>query len=233
MKFVPVLITGGPGGQYKVLFSVWETRVQDFEVFVTETKCEWPKPAFEQGPTHPAGNVTWKDAQAFCAWLTERERRAGLIRATERYRLPLDHEWSRAIGSTTREDPKRKAPTEKSGKVQEFPWGAKWPPVQGAGNYYGEECVGTVIQGYKDNFPTTAPVGSFKENRFGLCDLGGNVWELCEDLENPTDPAIRTTRGASYLDWQKGPLWWSARGRHGQTQRSTAVGFRVVLAPIP
>ncbi len=233
MKFVPVPITGGPSGQYKVLFSVWETRMQDFEVFVNETKCAWSKPAFEQGPTHPAGNVNWKDAQTFCAWLTERERRVGLIRATERYRLPSDHEWSRAIGSSTREDPKRKTPIEKSGKVQEFPWGKDWPPPRGAGNYSGEECSDPVIKGYHDNFPTTAPVGSFAANRFGLFDLGGNVWELCADLENPIVPAQRTMRGASYAIGQKGPIWWSARERFGETSRNPTVGFRVVLTAEP
>ena len=42
MKFVPVPITGGPTNGQRVLFSVWDTRVQDYEVFLKETKREWP-----------------------------------------------------------------------------------------------------------------------------------------------------------------------------------------------
>ena len=115
MRFVPVPITGGPtagqgelapghqpplvpGAATSVLFSVWDTRVQDYAEFVKETKREWPKPEFQQGPTHPAVMVSWDDATAFCAWLTERERKAGKLGANERYRLPSDHEWSCAVG---------------------------------------------------------------------------------------------------------------------------------------
>jgi len=32
--------------------------------------------------------VNWEDAQAFCEWLTERERKAGKLNANESYRLP-------------------------------------------------------------------------------------------------------------------------------------------------
>ncbi len=70
MKFVPVPISGGPTDQQRVLFSVWDTRVQDYERFAKETQRDWPKPDFEQGPTHPAVMVSWEDATAFCQWLT-------------------------------------------------------------------------------------------------------------------------------------------------------------------
>jgi hypothetical protein len=66
MKFVPVPIVGGPTGGQRVLFSVWDTRVQDYAVFVQETGREWPAADFPQEPTHPAVYVRWDDATAFC-----------------------------------------------------------------------------------------------------------------------------------------------------------------------
>ncbi|MDP1590426.1 MAG: serine/threonine-protein kinase, partial [Prosthecobacter sp.] len=48
MKFVPVPISGGPTDGKTVLFSMWDTRVQDYEVFANETQRAWPKPDFEQ-----------------------------------------------------------------------------------------------------------------------------------------------------------------------------------------
>jgi hypothetical protein len=114
MKFVPVPITGGPTGGHRVLFSVWETRVQDYAVFAKETKREWPKVDFPQdAATHPAVNLNYQDAQDFCTWLTKRERKAGILGAHEVYRLPSDHEWSSARGIGEREDP-AKSPSEKN-----------------------------------------------------------------------------------------------------------------------
>jgi len=138
MKFVPVPITGGPTDGQDVLFSIWDTRVQDYEVFAKATYHTLEKPDFEQGPTHPVVNVSWNDAQAFCAWLTERDRANGKLPANYRYRLPSDHEWSCAVGIGDREDA-AKTPEEKNEKIDDaFPWGSQWPPPAGSGNYAGK-----------------------------------------------------------------------------------------------
>ncbi len=119
MKFVPVPIIGGPTDGQRVLFSIWETRVQDYEVFMREAARQWQLAGFEQGPTHPAVRVHWQDAQDFCAWLTARERQAGRLPATARYRLPSDHEWRCAAGLGGAEAAEG-LPMEKHGKTTDL-----------------------------------------------------------------------------------------------------------------
>jgi len=239
MKFVPAPITGGPTNGKCVLFSAWDTRVQDYDVFVKETGREWPKTGFEQGPAHPAVNVSWEDAQAFCVWLTERERKAGKLGANEMYRLPRDHEWSCAAGIGEREDA-AKLPSEKSQKVTDaFPWGTQWPPPPGAGNYGGEELQPAltagkynfkgVLSGYRDDFVETAPVGSFSANRFGLYDIGGNVWQWCEDWFDK-EQQHRVVRGASWSRSGRGNLLSSYRNHYAPGFRYYGNGFRCVIA---
>lgn len=176
-----------------MLFSVWETCVQDYEIVVKETTREWPKPDIQQGPTHPAVNVSWDNAAAFATWLTTRERAAGKIADGEVYRLPSDHEWSCAVGIGAREDATMSIDQKVANLVDDYPWGTAWPPPAGAGNFAGMEIeplltkteyasIKAPISGYRDEFPTTAPVGSFAANEFGLYDLSGNAWEFCEEI---------------------------------------------------
>jgi len=136
MKFVPVPITGGPTDGKTVLFSVWETRVKDYARFAKDEKREWPKPDFAQTDDHPAVNVSSEDATAYCAWLTKEDQSKRKIGPKDVYRLPTDHEWSCAMGIGKDEDAAL-APVAKDVKIQTYPWGPKFPPPKGAGNYYG------------------------------------------------------------------------------------------------
>jgi serine/threonine protein kinase len=243
MQFVPVPITGGPTDKQPILFCVWETRVQDYEVFATETKREWKKPDFEQRPLNPAVNVSWDDAQAFCTWLTEREHKSNALAANQTYRLPTDHEWSCAIGIGAQEDA-AKAPADKNGKLLDvFPWGTTWPPTKGAGNYAGEELlpmlanikvpkIQNVIQGYQDNDITTSSVSAYPLNHSKIYDLGGNAREWCEDWFDSRKEG-RVLRGASWSHADRNSLLSSTRQRGNQVHTDPSYGFRVVLAPVP
>ena len=236
MKFVPVPITGGPTDGKRVLFSIWETRVQDYEMFVKETKREWPNVDFLQGPTHPAVTVNREDARTFCQWLTEHERKSGRLGAAEHYRLPSDHEWSCAVAIGDREDP-TKLPEEKDLKLKNvFPWGSTWPPPIGVGNYPGEEgmpktagdATKRVLVGYRDGYIKTAPVGSFPPNSLGLYDLSGNAWEWCEDWHD-SQHKDGMLRGASWLTANHGDLNSSKRYHGPVVARGVDNGFRCVL----
>ena len=209
MKFVPVAGT-------QVLFSVWETRVQDYVVFADETGREWPRPDFQQGPTHPAVNVNWEDAAAFCAWLSKNEER--------KYRLPTDAEWSVAVGLGVEGG---STPAEKNFHAVGYPWGDAWPPPRGTGNYGRDLKV--------DDFDYTSPLGSFVANHFGLYDLGGNVYEWCEDRfhdgkkESLVAKEAPVLRGGSWYTTFELELRSSFRSFFGPTGRFPTLGFRCVL----
>jgi hypothetical protein len=248
MKFVLVPITGGPTDGQRVRFCITETRVEDYEVFVKETKREWPKPEFKQGPTHPAVNVSWDDATAFCAWLTERERKEGKIDLSKvSYRLPTDHEWSCAVGIGDQEDAAMipDAKHQKLGGI--YPWGTAWVPPKGTANFGGEELLAVMaaggyggrdflkgVKGYTDGYVETAPVGSFPADAHGLHDLSGNVWEWCADWVNPAqESAGKATRGGCWASGNNAELFSSTRSRGSLSLRNHTTGFRVVLAPAP
>jgi formylglycine-generating enzyme required for sulfatase activity len=215
MKFVPVEIHEGSAGGKRLLFSVWDTRVQDYAVFAKETGLRSPDTRFPQELTHPAVNVSWEDAQNYCVWLSKKEGRA--------YRLPTDAEWSAAIGA---------------GK---YPWGDTWPLPKGAGNYDAKLQV--------RKFPLTSPVGSFAPNACGLYDMGGNVWQWCQDeyktsmndsealerfpplrKEKAEDGSpYRVRRGGAWNESDPIILRSSFRDSGHQTGRSIYNGFRCVL----
>jgi formylglycine-generating enzyme required for sulfatase activity len=217
MKFVPVAGT-------EVAFCIWETRVKDYAAYAAanaEVDESWKKPfgdEFKQEDTHPVVRVSWNDAQAFCEWLTKKELAAGKIKAGQKYRLPTDAEWSVAVGLGQE---KGNTPQEKSGGIKDvYPWRKEWPPPVGAGNY--DKSLKA------DKFDYTSPVGSFAANKLGLHDMGGNVWEWCEDKYSPTSP-YRVLRGASWNYSNPGNLLSSSRYGGTPGRRLDFVGFRCVL----
>jgi formylglycine-generating enzyme required for sulfatase activity len=221
MKFVPV---------GDVDLAIYLVRVKDFEVFAKAVNLKsnsWKSPGFVQGPDHPVVNVTWIEAIAFCTWLTTVEHKDGTLPANQMYRLPTDLEWSKAVGLA---DETGKTPEARDMGVPEvYPWGAGWPPPPGAGNYTGEETGSDVaIKGYDDGYAWTSPVGAFKPNKYGLYDMGGNVWQWCMDNWNNESKA-KVLRGAS---WYNGALKLSLLSScrvHAAPDSSTDnYGFRLV-----
>ncbi len=209
MRFAPV-------SGMTALVAVWETREADYAAFARATNRG---ARTGRAADHPAVEISWEDARAFCEWLTAQERREGRLTARQRYRLPTDAEWSLAVGLANE---RGGSPKEKDGRIKDvYPWGAAWPPPAGAGNY-------SPILGV-DEFEGLAPVGSFPANRHGLHDLGGNVWEWCEDWYDPAARNARVLRGASFSRYARDYLLSSYRSFDPPGARDIYTGFRCVL----
>jgi formylglycine-generating enzyme required for sulfatase activity len=165
--------------------------------------------------------------------LTDKERGEGLLAANGAYRLPTDAEWSWAVGIGERE--RGATPAGKNLELKDvYPWGTGWPPPKGAGNYCDEAAhranpSWSYIQGYDDGFVYTSPVGSFAPTRDGLYDLGGNVWEWCQDWWDKKQE-WRVLRGGSWSFGVPVFLLSSYRLSYTPGNRGSPLGFRVVLA---
>ncbi len=74
-------------------------------------------------------------------------------------------------------------------------------------------------------------MGSFPANEFGLYDMGGNVWQWCEEWWD-TEHKKRVTRGASWNNSDRDSLLSSFRAYGPAENRGNSGGFRCVLAPV-
>jgi formylglycine-generating enzyme required for sulfatase activity len=174
---------------------------------------------------HPVLHVSWNDAVAYCAWLSEK---TGL-----RYRLPTEAEWEYAAGN--------------GNQHTKYSWGNDDPSGKNGGNVADEskrpsDGVGwsTKFEGYNDGYWFTAPVGSYNPNTLGLYDMTGNVWEWCSDwygadyyknspATNPTGPTSGSDRVVRGGSWYNAPRDCRVANRYGNTPggRYGSVGFRL------
>ncbi|PRP93655.1 Serine/threonine-protein kinase pkn1 [Enhygromyxa salina] len=108
---------------------------------------------------HPVNCLTWDQAASYC-------------RAQDK-RLPTSAEWRLAARGGEQN--------------RTFPWGEDSPSPKHV-NACGKECrkafdqLGSLFE-RNDGFVGTAPVGSYADGigRWGLADMGGNVWEWSAD----------------------------------------------------
>ncbi len=232
MRFVPLTDT--------VMISALETRRRDYMEFCKATNHRRPgnMEVDGKGGTHPVVGIDREEARAFCAWLTERERNAGLIGAKDMYRLPTDEEWSRAVGLPLE---RGTTPAERNGRIRGiYPWGFDWPPPADVDNLADMNAsrkanLETVIPGYSDRHAQLAPVGSFTPNDRGILALAGNASEWVDtDYESgKTDPKgkanLGTVRGGNWRSANPDELLSSARTPTPPDTKRPTIGFRVVL----
>lgn len=125
--------------------------------FVQATGREWLSVTGRapERASHPATDLTWHDARAYCDWLTETWREEGRINADETVRLPTEREWEAAA---------------RGHAGLTYPWGAVW-----AAEHANDEETG---------FNDICAVGLFPEGASpcGCYDMAGQVWEWCTTL---------------------------------------------------
>lgn len=210
---------------------VHEVTWEEYEACVAGGGCDPVGPdnsggdeGFGRG-NRPVINVNWTDAQNYVAWLSAKTGAS--------YRLPSETEWEYAAraGSQT-------------------PYSFGYDPAMGCvyGNV-GDAAYRSAAESVaryadcNDGFgETTAPVGRFADNAFGLYDMNGNVAEWVQDCftgryreGHPTDASAkddvpncgsRVIRGGS---WQSKPADFRSAARLGRSygSRYDTVGFRI------
>jgi sulfatase modifying factor 1 len=170
--------------------------------FVPGPGLTWKKPGFAQTENDPVVCVSWREAQAYVAWLSKE--------TGKRYRLPSEAEWEYAA---------------RAGVSSSRYWG----PVideRACRNANGADASAAKMLGLElaaafpcdDGFQYTAPVGRFGANPFGFHDILGNVWEWTQDCltkssegapadgsaHDPADCRTRTLRGGSWVNSPRG-----------------------------
>ncbi len=142
--------------------------------------AKWVKNFREKAGNHPVVGVSWHEAKAYCAWLTETEGGGRYV-----FDLPTDAQWEAAVRGTLRLPDGRGGQRDNPLPIRDYPWeearakGAEPNWEKGRANVSGAG-VGN-----------TSPVGSFPGDRgpFGHWDLAGNVWEWCTDASTGRDLA--------------------------------------------
>jgi len=143
---------------------------------------------------HPVVDVTWHDARAFCAWLTERWHEKGWLPKEWVVRLPTEAEWEKAARGGVKiphapviAKPNALTVDERDVLMQKnplpkrhYPWSNDPNPNQAN---YDDTGIGA-----------TSAVGCFPSGAspYGIEDLSGNVWEWTRSLwgENLFEPTF-------------------------------------------
>jgi formylglycine-generating enzyme required for sulfatase activity len=190
----------------------------------TTAGANWHNPGFAQTGRDPVVCVSWEDATAYAAWLSQKTGHT--------YRLPSEAEFeyaARAGTTTPRYAGATAAELCRYYNLGDLDYSAAHPQDTEIDN----AC--------HDGYGYTSPVGSFPPNPFGLYDMLGNVLEWMEDCWNPNyngAPAdgsaqlsgtcsARAWRGGCWLDDGK-YIRAAYRNAGSDGDRYTHAGFRVV-----
>ena len=123
--------------------------------------------------------------------------------------------------------------------LEVYPWGDTWPDQALPGNYAGKEMrqpiesgpyrhLRSVLPNHSDSGIGTYSVGTYPANEFGLYDLGGNVWEWCDDWID-AQKTRRVLRGGSWTTGERTQVLSNYRHSIEPESGFNDYGFRCVL----
>ncbi len=147
----------------------------------TERQHEWVKD-WEKKLDHPAVNVSWYAARAFCERLNQKY--GGDLPEGHIFRLPTEAEWEKAARGEF---------------GYEWPWGNEFDPAK---------C--NTSEGRKGGTTSMGAYSPQGDSPYGCADMVGNVWEWTHSLfkpypykaedgrEDPNDSNSRVLRGGSF-----------------------------------
>jgi formylglycine-generating enzyme required for sulfatase activity len=182
-------------------------------------------------PNHPVTRVSWREALAYCEWLTGKLRSAPSTPLSLRARMsdgwvftiPSEAEWEKAA---------------RGDQGLTYPWGVTYDSAK--------------ANGVESRLGGTSTVGLFPDGASpcGALDMSGNVWEWTRSLwgkivDTPSftyeykpndgrrerldagDDVLRVVRGGSFVSSEYG-LRAAIRGGYPPGHRNVGIGFRVV-----
>ncbi|MDR0825624.1 MAG: formylglycine-generating enzyme family protein [Prevotella sp.] len=176
----------------------------------------------------PVVGVTWEQAEAYCAWRTDRQikEKKCNIKGFQGYRLPTEAEWEFAA---------RNGRSDMS-----YPWYSNKTHTT-------EGLAHANYRASKDLKDLTSPVATFQPNRFGLYDMAGNVAEWTTttftesvdrmaDEVNPdfsyravqADPRILKRKIVKGGSWKDSTIKPGDRSVEYQDKGRSFIGFRCV-----
>jgi sulfatase modifying factor 1 len=213
----------GPAHPVKLTKGFWMYRCEvtngQFRRFKKTHKSGVREGQSLDGDKQPAVRVSWRDARAYGDWSGAK--------------LPTEAQWEYACRAGTQT---RYFWGDDASRVAEY----ANVPDQSAQKVWPNWKVFDVNDGYA----ATAPVGSFKPNAFGLCDMIGNANEWCDDRyapdfyqntpeENPTGPTSGDSRVMRGGSWSV--QWYDCRcGNRNYRMYDSQyeyLGFRLVIVP--